>query len=303
MIVLEYPVALVLKGWHWLLAGLFSLDATTAWLYSIPLLVITVRVCLLPLIYRQNRSSRLLAQVRLDLRELREQYPDKKDREAQRELRAKRKEMYASVGYKVSDGCLPLLIQIPVVMGLYRLLLHVARPREGLDAVHHGRGPLSGEDVSQFLQADFFHVPLPAYVAMSPERLANLGTTAEDVFRVALPLILFASVCTTANFVYSLRRSLRTMDYSVKSSHVVMKIMWCMAPVILLFPWLFGLLGPAPLAILIYWVCNNLWTATQAFALQAWLNRTHPYPEEFLADVRAQKERLREEKRSRNKKS
>ncbi|QNH95372.1 membrane protein insertase YidC [Corynebacterium anserum] len=269
MIVLEYPVAFILTTWHWLLTTFFGMEATFAWLCSIPLLVATIRACLLPLIYRQYRSSRLLAHIRLDMRGLRAQYSDKKDQESQRQLRAKRREMQASVGYRVSDGCFPPLIQIPVIMGLYRLLLHIARPQEGLDAVHHGRGLLTGHDVSQFLHTTFSGIPLPAYVAMPPQRLDYLNVTSDEVFRVALPLIFVASVCTTANYIYSLRRSLRTIDYSVKASRILMRIMWCLAPIILLFPWFFGIFGPAPLAILIYWVCNNLWTAIQAVTVNA----------------------------------
>ncbi|QFQ01568.1 Membrane protein insertase MisCB precursor [Corynebacterium urogenitale] len=296
MIIVEYPVALVLKAWHLLFHNVFGMDASQAWLFCIPLLVLTVRALLLPVAYRQYHSTRVLANLRPHLREITNEYKDKKDRQSQREARLKRLELQKNAEYKMRDGCLPMLIQIPIFIGLYRLLLHISNPAEGLTSTHAGRGPLSSADIDAFLEARFFHVPLPAYYAMDDAQRAFLNITQPEILRVALPLIIFASICTTANFAYSIRRSMRTMDYSQAISHFFMRLLFLMAPLVMLFPWIFGLAGPAPLAILIYWVCNNLWTAVQAVSIQRYLDKKMPYTEAFREDWAAQKQAYKSRK-------
>ena len=192
MIIVEYPVALVLKGWHLLLTAL-GMDHNQAWLVALVLLVITIRSLLLPLYYRQMRSGRILANLRPQLRQLEADYADRHDQASRKELMNKRKEIQRENNYKMADGCLPSLVLVPVIIGLYRLLIRIARPSEGLEAAHAGFGPLTGADVDSFLKAEFFGVPLPAYFQMPHDQLAILGTTRQDVLHVALPLAIIAS--------------------------------------------------------------------------------------------------------------
>ena len=281
MAIVEYPVAAVLKLWHMLLANVLGVDANTAWVGSIVLLVLTIRLLLLPLAYRQFRSSRILANLRPHLEEISRSFEGKNDQESRRELRHARRELQQENDYRVRDGCVPMLIQIPVIIGLYRLLLRIARPVEGLNAAHSGYGPLNAEDVKTFLDARLFDVPLPSYVSMMDSQLRDLGTSQPEVLHVALPLIAMASLFTTANYLYSYIRNRHTLDYSKASARFIAKVLLWMGPIVLLFPWIFGLTGPAPVALLLYWVCNNLWTAAQSWGIQARLNRTMPFTEQF----------------------
>lgn len=296
MIVVEYPVAAVMKAWQTLFSGVFSLAETTAWVWSIPLLVFTIRLLLFPIAFRQLRSGRVLANIRPQLRALSEEYKGKKDKESRKKAAEERKRLHAENNYHVRDGCLPMLIQIPVLIGLYRLLLRIARPQEGLHAAHNGYGPLSAEDIDTFLEARFLNVPLPAYVSMPDKALAGLGTSSDEVLKIALPLIIMASVLTTTNYITSLLRSRRQMDYGQTAAHFFMKLMWLMGPMILIFPWFLGLFGPAPLALLMYWVCNNLWTITQNMLTYMWLNKHLPFTDEFKEHFHEQKALFKEQK-------
>lgn len=300
MAIVEYPVAAVLKLWHMLLANVLGVDANTAWVGSIVLLVLTIRMMLLPLVYRQFRSSRIFANIRPRTEEINNRFKDKKDEESRKERRAVTREMHQEHDYRVRDGCLPMLIQLPVIMGLYRLLLRIARPQEGLHSAHSGYGPLSAEDVQTFLDAKLFNVPLPAYVSMPADLLESLGTAESEVLRVALPLIVMASLFTTANFIYSYIRMRNTLNYSQKSARVMANAMLCIAPFVLIFPWIFGLTGPAPVALLLYWVCSNLWTTAQSVGMQMYLNRTIPYTDEFWEHFHAKKAEYKQSKHGRH---
>ena len=307
----EKLIAWVLKSWHSLLVGPLGLDASAAWVISLIMLVVTIRGLLFPLAYRQYSSGRHLANLRPGLRRIKAEFEgkdEKKNPEIRKERLAKERELRKNSDYKTVDGCLPALIQLPLVLGLYQLLLRIARPAEGIGATHQGFGPLSSQDISSFLDAHLFSVPISSYPAMKPEMFSALGTTHNAVLTLALPLALCASIFTTANWAYTMKRNLQVVDHASVTARGMVKIMWPLGPIMLIFPILFGLFGPAPIAILVYWVCNNLWTAMQTYVIQRTLDKRVPYTEEFREHHEEQKtlylERKQEKKAAqRNKKA
>lgn len=294
---IEYPVSAVMKLWHMALTAMGVADAT-AWTASIALLVLTVRLILVPFAYRAYRSTRILVNLRPALAALDEEYRDRLSQPERKELMKKRRELQLANGYRLRDGCVPALIQIPFFIGLYRILLQVARPSDLEAASHPGIGALSGEDVSHFLDADILGIPLAAYSTMSDEQFAFLGTTGSDVFTFAVPLCITAAVFTTLNMAYSIYRNWLTLDENNGTSRAMFKLLFFMAPVAVLVPIVFGLAGPAPAAIMCYWVMNNLWTMTQNIGLHLVLDRQVPYTEEFRqhrAEVGAARKQRRKE--------
>ncbi|MGP9725561.1 membrane protein insertase YidC [Corynebacterium sp. AOP40-9SA-29] len=279
---IEYPVSAVMKLWHMALTAMGVADAT-AWTASIALLVLTVRLFLVPFAYRAYRSTRVLVNLRPALHALDEEYRNRLSQPERRELLKKRRELQLANGYRVRDGCVPALIQIPFFIGLYRILLQVARPTDLEAASHPGIGALSGDDVAHFLDADILGVPLAAYSTMTDEQFAFLGITSSEVFTFALPLCITASVFTTLNMAYSIYRNWLTLDENNGTSRALFKMLFFLAPVAILVPIVFGLAGPAPAAIMCYWVMNNLWTMTQNISLHLVLDRKVPYSEEFRA--------------------
>ncbi|MEY8567585.1 membrane protein insertase YidC [Corynebacteriaceae bacterium 7-707] len=294
---IEYPVSAVMKLWHMALTAVGVSD-TTAWTASIALLVLTVRLFLVPFAYRAYRSTRILVNLRPALAALDEEYRDRLSQPERKELLKKRRELQLSNGYRMRDGCVPALIQIPFFIGLYRILLQVARPSDLEATSHAGIGALSGEDVSHFLGADILGVPLAAYSTMSDEQFSFLGTTDSEVFTFALPLCITAAVFTTLNMAYSIYRNWMTLDENNGTARATFKMLFFLAPVAILVPIVFGLAGPAPAAIMCYWVMNNLWTMTQNIGLHLVLDRQVPYSEEFSrhrAEVGAARRQRRRE--------
>lgn len=107
--------------------GLFAkpIGSLLAWIYgmvnnyglSIIILTVIVRVCLLPLYAKQIRYQSKISEIQPKLKEIQERYAA--DREM---LNRKTMELYSQEGVSPSSGCLPLLIQMPVIMGLFALL-------------------------------------------------------------------------------------------------------------------------------------------------------------------------------------
>lgn len=283
---IEYPVSGVLKLWHMALTAVGMSDIP-AWTLSIVFLVVTVRLILLPFAYRAYRSTRVLVNLRPALAALEAEYTDRYTSSDRKELLARRRELQKNEGYRMRDGCLPALIQLPVFIGLYRILLQVSRPQDLEAATHPGIGALSSSEVSHFLQAEVFGIPLTAYAAMSDERFDFLGTTGAEVFRFALPLCIAAAIFTSLNMAYSIYRNWMTLDENNTTARVIFRSMFVLTGIAISVPLLFGLLGPAPVAILCYWVMNNLWTMVQNIGLHVVLDRQVPYTEEFRTHRRA----------------
>lgn len=279
---LIYPVSGVMKLWHLLLHNLIGLDDSIAWFISLFGLVITVRAIIAPFTWKMYKSSRLMAQVRPRRAAIEQEFEGRHDEESIREMQKKQRELNKEFGINPLAGCVPMLIQLPTVIGLYQVLLRMARPEGGLDnPTIRPIGFLSAEEVQSFLEGKVLNVPLPAYVTMPAEQLAFLGTTREDVLSFVLPLFIIAAVFTAFNMALSTYRSFQTNDYASGFSNGMLKTFVWLAVLAPLFPLVLGLTGPFPTAIALYWVANNIWTFGQTAIMHFIIERKYPLTEEF----------------------
>ncbi len=291
-----YPVSVVMKLWHLILHNLFGMEATGAWIVSIFGLIVTVRAIIAPMTWMQKRSGRRSVLMRPELAALQEKYGKSTDPQELLAFRQEQKELYAKYNHNIAAGCVPPLIQIPVFLGLYRLLLWLGRPdshASGSGAV----GILSPGDVAQFQEARFLDVPVAAYVAMPAERLAGLGTTPEAVRDMVLPLLIAAVIFTAVNMIIALVTNWQTMNWASTASR---RLFWFLVVLAVLTPalllWI-GLYGPIPLALVLYWFANNLFTMGQNIVMTWQLERRYPESDEHRAKRRADREKLLADRR------
>lgn len=87
--------------------------------YGISLIILTfiVKLVLYPLYAKQIKSSADMAEMSEKTQEIQRRYAN--DREKMNEEMQK---LYAEVGFNPMSGCLPMLIQFPIIMGLFALL-------------------------------------------------------------------------------------------------------------------------------------------------------------------------------------
>ncbi|QTH60009.1 membrane protein insertase YidC [Corynebacterium hindlerae] len=277
-----YPVSAVMKFWHWLLSSVFGVAPDMAWLLSIFGLIITVRSIIAPTSWLQMKAGRVGLLLKPKFTELKKEFESRTDADATKWHLEKRKELQKEHSYSPLAGCLPVLIQVPVFLGLYQVLLRMARPAEGLDSSHQPIGFLSPTDVAEFLQVRFMDVPLPTYIAMSDERLAMLGTDKQSAIDVIMPLVFAACLFTSTNLAFSTWRSYRTLDWSVGFSvHMIRMLisMVFLVPIMLLFS---AITAPLPLAVMLYWFGGNLWTMAQFFFFTWLLEKKYPLSEEYI---------------------
>ncbi len=87
--------------------------------YGIALIILTfiVKLVLYPLYAKQIKSSADMAEMSEKTQEIQRRYAN--DREKMNEEMQK---LYTEVGFNPMSGCLPMLIQFPIIMGLFALL-------------------------------------------------------------------------------------------------------------------------------------------------------------------------------------
>jgi YidC/Oxa1 family membrane protein insertase len=78
---------------------------------------VLVRVVTAPLTSRQMRSMKRMGELQPRLKELQEKYKDDRQRQSQEMMK-----LYREAGVNPLGGCLPLVLQFPVFIGLYYAL-------------------------------------------------------------------------------------------------------------------------------------------------------------------------------------
>lgn len=109
-------------GWiMWVIYGLVKNYALTLIIFTI-----VIKLCLVPLAVKQQISSIKMQRLRPKIQAIQEKYKQNPQK-MQEELT----ELYKRENYSMSAGCLPLLIQMPILFGLldviYRPLTHIMR--------------------------------------------------------------------------------------------------------------------------------------------------------------------------------
>lgn len=87
--------------------------------YGISLIILTVLVkCIMyPLYSRQIKSTAKMASVQPKMQEIQRKYAND-----QQKMAEEMQKLYTEEGFNPMGGCLPMLIQFPIIMGLFQLL-------------------------------------------------------------------------------------------------------------------------------------------------------------------------------------
>ncbi|MFV0518112.1 MAG: YidC/Oxa1 family membrane protein insertase [Aminipila sp.] len=99
----------------WLLSFIYNLVDN----YGITLIIFTVFVkgCLYPLYATQIKSTAVMADIQPKMQALQKKYANDKET-----LNIKMMELYKEEKFNPMGGCLPMLIQMPIIFGLFALL-------------------------------------------------------------------------------------------------------------------------------------------------------------------------------------
>src|SRR6476660_9818037 len=142
---LYYLTSFVLVGFHKLFGGIFGPATGIAWVLSIVGLTLVIRAALIPLFVKQIKSSRNMQLLQPKVKELQKKYGHDRERLAQETMA-----LYKETGTNPFASCLPLILQMPIFLALFRLIDHAAHNQTT------GVGILTASQVHQLANATIF---------------------------------------------------------------------------------------------------------------------------------------------------
>ncbi len=224
----------------------FHNSVGVSWGWSIVLLTISVRACLVPLTVKQIKSMARLQQLQPEMKAIQSKYKEDKQRQQQEMMK-----FYKENNVNPLGSCLPMVAQLPVFISLYYMLKkslradicpQIQKAYQATYAAHHhvsaqaaagqttACGPHGG--------ASFLFIP-------------DLTNKASGVVLIVL-IVLYVGTQLGS----SLMMSAATMDPTQR------KIMLFMPLIFVLFVIRF------PAGVLVYWITTNLWTVGQQYIVK-----------------------------------
>lgn len=162
--------------------GIYSLGLT------IIFFTIFTRLLLLPLAIKQQKSTKEMQLIQPELKKIQGKYKNKKDQESQRKMQAEMTALYQKHGVNPFGGCLPLLIQFPIIISLYQVLRNVPAYIGSIKGYYvnifdlmAGKDGAAGvadysDKLSQLMQMDEFKATLKVsnFDAANPDKVVDL---------------------------------------------------------------------------------------------------------------------------------
>lgn len=262
-----YPVSFILWAWHQafsFLIGDGGLAGGINWALSVVFLIWTLRAVLYKPFVTQVRSMRKMQEFQPELQKVRKKYANDKQKQA-----AEMQRLQKEHGVNPVAGCLPVLVQLPVFIGLFHVLRSFGPVNDqgipvNLDgSVRTQNYFFDHAGVLSFNNASLFGAKLGSWVTQGSELLEKAGTTMTNMIIVMIPLMIAAGVFTHITARHSVARQIASGQGADNPQTAIMqKLMLYVFPigVVVGAPFL-------PLAILIYWVANNLWTLGQQYVV------------------------------------
>jgi YidC/Oxa1 family membrane protein insertase len=246
---LYWAVSALLVGWHWLLSQVFDPDSGWAWALSIAGLTIVIRTLLIPLFVRQIRSSRNMQLLQPKMKELQKKYGHDREKLGQEMMK-----LYKDTGTNPFSSCLPLLLQSPIFLALFRVLDYASKGKT--------HSSIMDEHVSSLQHAKIFGAEI------SQTFLKANGDGATNVKFVAIVLIILMTATMFTTQLQLMRKNMPKEALEGQAAQM-QKIMLYVFPV-------FFLIGGFnfPIGVLIYWFVSNVWTMGQQF----YVIRRNPAP-------------------------
>ncbi|MGA8248877.1 MAG: membrane protein insertase YidC [Nocardioides sp.] len=245
---LYYAVSGILIAWHELFSLVLPSSGGMSWVLSIVGLTLVVRAALIPLFVKQIKSSRNMQLIQPKVKELQKKYGHDRERLAQETMN-----LYRETGTNPFAACLPLLVQSPIFIALFRLLDQAAKHNKA-------NGFLSATDTASLKNAKLF--------GSMPISDTFLGTSQTDV-KVLAAVLVVAMTATT----FTTQRQLmsKNMPKDAMSGPYAQQ----QKMLLYVLPVAFAAGGVAfPIGVLVYWTTTNAWTMGQQF----YVIRRNPAP-------------------------
>jgi YidC/Oxa1 family membrane protein insertase len=279
-----YPVSWIMWVWYKLFGALLGPSNFFAWALSVMFLVFTLRALLYKPFVRQIRTTRQMQELQPQIKALQKKYGKDRQRMALEMQKLQREH-----GFNPILGCLPMLAQIPVFLGLYHVLRSFNRTTGGfgqpqMSVVQNrltGNYMFNAVDVGHFLDANLFGAPIGASMTQRTGLDAFIDFSRPAVIAVGAPVMILAGIATYFNSRASVAR---------QSAEAAANPQTAMMNKLALYVFPLGVVvgGPfLPIAIILYWFANNIWTFGQQHYVFTMIEKEDEAKKQEVLDRRA----------------
>lgn len=246
---IEWAVAWLMVKFHALLSLFMDPNSGLTWVLSIVGLTAVVRTLIIPLFVRQIRASRAMQMVSPELQAVQRKYKGKTDQESRQKMAEETMAVYREAGASPFSSCLPVLLQMPIFFGLFRVLFNkLPQAAEG-----EPFGPLTTE-----LAQSASNSTIIGNVTIADSFL-NSGDGGFTTKIVAG--IIIACMCAVTFFT---QKSLTMKNMPKAALEGPMASTQKM--MLYMLPFIYVITGPGmPIGVLIYWLTTNVWTFGQQY--------------------------------------
>lgn len=247
-----YPVSFILWCWHKVFGFVLGDNNAIAWILAIMFLTFTVRGIMFKPFVNQVRSMKKMQDFAPELKKIQKKYANDKQRQA-----AEMQKLQKEHGVNPLGSCLPMLLQIPVFIGLNWVL-------RAFSIQPAGGGPKTNnyffdqQGVESYVNAKLFGINIGDAIHHASMLGGTGGGWNWNVAPVAIPLMILASVLTHLTARHSAaRQSTAAAEASPQTAMMQKLTMWVFPIGVLVFGAFF------PIGLLVYWLSNNGWTLMQ----------------------------------------
>jgi YidC/Oxa1 family membrane protein insertase len=212
-------------------------------------LTLVIRAALIPLFVKQIKSSRNMQLLQPKVKELQKKYGNDRERLAQETMA-----LYKETGTNPFASCLPILLQMPIFLALFRLIDNAAKGNT--------KGVLTQAQVESLSNATLFGA-----------RIADTFTSAggPDSLHVRILAAVLVIAMTATTFLTQRQLMSKNMPADAMTGPYAQQ----QKMLLYVLPLVFAVGGIAfPIGVLIYWTTSNLWTMGQQF----YVIRNNPAP-------------------------
>lgn len=243
---IKWVIEAILVGFHTLITALGGDPGSgLTWVLSIVGLVLVIRSAMIPLTVRQIVSSRKSLEIQPEIQRIQKKYKGKKDQFSREAMQRETMEAYKKAGTNPFASCLPLLVQMPIFIGLVQVLTDANRQQAGV-------GLLTGELAKKFSDSQLFGV-VPLHMTMQ-------DGFAEGSIPVIVTAIILTLIMVVTQFYTQLQIMTKNQTPAMRESPMFkqQRVLLYIIPVFLLVSaWLF------PLGTMFYWLVSNIYTLVQ----------------------------------------
>lgn len=220
---------------------------------SIILLTVVIRLLLLPLSIKQTKSMREMQRIQPEVKRL--QAKHKGDRQ---KLNTEMMALYKEHGVNPFGGCAPLLLQFPVLIGLYWVIKQPLQYMTGIKGWALPQAlalpPEHAVQAYRFLGLRLDCSAATARAGQGSQALA--GVSCGSGLASAIPYIALIAVMGFTTFYQ--QRQMQSVQAAGGAQAQQMQVITKVMPVFLMF---IGFSFPA--ALVMYWTVTNVWTIAQ----------------------------------------